>query len=385
MQRRILFFLFLISIVAGCADKKTEPNVSIHGHAPALKNSIIVIEELEPLKSTYKDSIQVNSAGDFECQMFISEPGFYLLKANEEFSILLLIEVGEHIHIADTSQMFGTFIQLNGSPGSSLIQDFEEYMAQQQERVNELAEGYYLARENPDYESIKAKLDSTYSEYVTNHRDYVYQFFADNPSSLVNLLVLNRKFGVIDVIDEQRDYELFYRIDSSLQISYPDNKHSLDHHERVKVLKGNLFDEYVKEEKLQPGRKAPDVIMKDTLGNPISLKSYTGQQVILYFWAGWDAESRKDNRQLREIYPNLKSRDIEIIGISLDENEVVWKGAIRLDQLKWPQVCEMKGFYAQIKKDYNVPDKLPYYYVIDENQKIRFKHHQLDSILVQLN
>lgn len=359
--------------------------MTIAGFLPALKNSTLIVEELEPLKSILKDSILVNSEGRFEYSLHVGEPGFFIMKTSKGNSTLLLLEEGEQLHIQDTSKVFGSAIFIQGSPGTSLILEFEDYMLNQQERVNLLAEGYYLARENPDYESIKAELDSTYRVYVKEHRDYIYQFFEENPGSLANLIVLNRKFGVVDVLDEEKDYELFYKIDSSLQQLYPENKHSIDHHERVKLMKGELFDEYVKEEKLQPGRRAPDVVMNDTMGNPLSLKSYTGQQVILYFWAGWDAGSRKDNRHLKKIYTELKANNVEVIGISLDENEVVWKGAIRLDQLNWPQVCELKGFYAQIKKDYNVPDELPFYYLIDEEQKIKYKHHQLDSLLVQLN
>ena len=142
---------------------------------------------------------------------------------------------------------------------------------------------------------------------------------------------------------------------------------------------------YVIEEKLSPGKRAPDVVVNDTSDRPVSLKSYTGKRVLLYFWAGWDAKSRQVNRRLVELYPKLKQNNTEILGISLDENRTVWMGAIRLDNLEWEQVSELKGFYSEIKKSYHVPDKLPYFYLINEEQKIAAKHADLDSILVLIN
>lgn len=385
MIARFLFFFAVILLVNSCSTDEQQPNVSIKGHFPEMAGMIIYFEELEPLRAVQLDSVKIGEGGDFSFDAVLSDAGFYLLKTSVENRVLLQLEGGEQLELRGDGPTMNDGLQIKGSPGSSQIQEFEVFMSFQRKRIDSLAVVYNDSRGQDDFFTIKQVLDSLYLGYVEDQRTYVFSFLDSHPGSLVNLILINRKLGTTSVIDENDDFLHLYRIDSILQLSYPGNKHVADHHERVKAIRGELFDSYVFEEKLSPGKKAPDVVLNDTAGQPVSLKSYTGKEVILYFWAGWDARSRKDNRKLVNIYPELKARNVEILGISLDENEVVWKGAIRLDGLTWPQLSELKGYYSKISKAYNVPEDLPFYYLIDNEQKIKYKHAHLDSLLVHLN
>lgn len=70
---------------------------------------------------------------------------------------------------------------------------------------------------------------------------------------------------------------------------------------------------------LEKGTKAPDFTLYDKNGNKISLSSFLGKKVVIYFYP-------KDNtpgctRQacaFAAAYNELKSRNIEVIGISKD-------------------------------------------------------------------
>jgi peroxiredoxin len=228
---------------------------------------------------------------------------------------------------------------------------------------------------------IKAELDSVYDIIYLDQRKYVADFVKEHPSSLVSLIVLNRKLGNSEVIDEEKDFHLFHQTDSLLTLNYPNNKHVLDHQKRTKEIRLRIFDYYQAERKVIPGKKAPDIVLNDTAGNPHSLKSFMGKKVIVYFWAGWDARSRQDNRKLVKMYDELKSNNTEIIGVSLDENEIVWKGAVKLDKLPWLNVSSLDGFRSEVKKSYNVPDELPFYYLLDEEHKIVGKSNKLAEIL----
>jgi peroxiredoxin len=228
---------------------------------------------------------------------------------------------------------------------------------------------------------IKAELDSVYDIIYLDQRKYVADFVKEHPSSLVSLIVLNRKLGNTAVIDEEKDFHLFHQTDSLLSFAYPNNKHVVDHQKRTKEIRLRIFDYYQAERKVIPGKKAPDIVLNDTAGNLHSIKSFMGKKVIVYFWAGWDARSRQDNRKLVKIYDELKLKNTEIIGVSLDENEVVWKGAVKLDKLPWLNVSSLKGFRSEVKKSYNVSDELPFYYLLDEEQRIVGKSLELDKII----
>ncbi len=130
---------------------------------------------------------------------------------------------------------------------------------------------------------------------------------------------------------------------------------------------------------------APNIVLKDTAGNFRTLKDLTGKKVLVYFWAGWNALSRQDNRKLVDLYPKLKAHNLEIYGVSFDENEKVWKGAMKLDKLPWIQVSDLEGLNSVVKKDFNVPDELPYFYIVDEKGKIVYRDHDLEKIIEKLN
>jgi peroxiredoxin len=385
MERVWIYIVFFLLILGSCSQPQTDPNTVINGSFAALSGSWIVLEELEPQRTKLLDSTLVDASGNFSFHFYSSEPGFFILVDKNKNTLVLQIDPEQEVEVSGPGSFIEGQISVSGSPGSQYILDFDQFLSTQRERVDSLGNVYQLVRGDDDFDKKKKSLDSVYRSLVQTHRTYVKKFINDHPTSLVNLLMINRRMGSAVVFDEKEDFPIFYKVDSLLQVHHPGNKHSRDHHERVQLQRGEIFDDYVIEEKLRPGKRAPDVVLPDTSGNPVSLKSYAGKTVVLYFWAGWDAQSRKDNRVLKSAYPTLRDRGIEILGISLDENEVVWKGAVRLDELSWPQVSELKGFYAQIKKEYHIPDKLPFYYLISPDQRIQYKHENLDSILVRLN
>ncbi len=385
MFRKLIIFLLAIVFSISCSGPERMPNVAISGSFPELAGEKIYLEELEPLDIVMVDSVEVSPAGSFQFDLYVEDAGFYVIRTVREKNLLLLLQPDEQVAIRSSGGGLGPVVDISGSSGSQEILGFEKFMDFQRQRIDSLGMAYDAARGGEDFFEVKRVLDSLYLSFVQDQRNYIFSFIKDHPGSLATLILINRSLGQTKVIDEEKDYHYLYQIDSLLQLSYPGNKHTADHHDRVLEIKGRIFDQYVIEEKLSPGKKAPDVILNDTSGQPVSLKSYTGRKIILYFWAGWDALSRADNRRLVKLYPGLRQNNTEILGISLDENEIVWKGAIRLDNLQWPQVSDLKGIYSDVKRSYNIPDELPFYYLVDEQQKIEYKHARLDSLLRHLN
>jgi peroxiredoxin len=329
--------------------------------------------------------MRMDPDGFFRFDIQIKESGFFLLRTDALNTILLLVEKEDEPNLSSENKIFSEGYQVKGSHGSALLRDFEMFMQRQKVRLDSISEAYYSARGSEYFMEIKQELDVLYDRIVEDQRRYIEDFVQNNPGSLASLIVLNRRLGQVHVLDEEEDFVFFHRTDSALTQQYPGNKHVVDHHKRVNEIRARIFDRRMAEEKVKPGKKAPDIVLPDTTGQMISLKSFTGKPTILYFWAGWNAPSRSDNRRLTELYPELQSKGVQMLGISLDENEVVWKGAIKLDRLSWPQVSDLQGLNSQISNAYNLPDRLPYYYLLDEKLKIVSKHSQMDSLLVELD
>lgn len=133
--------------------------------------------------------------------------------------------------------------------------------------------------------------------------------------------------------------------------------------------------------KLQPGMVAPEFSLNDPNGNAVSLSSvYKNNKITMIdFWAGWCNPCRKFNPVLVEIYKKYNKAGFGIIGVSLDNDENVWKKAIEDDKLTWIQVSDLQYFNGPVTKMYNVRF-IPQNIFVDQDGKIIKRQVEKDDI-----
>ncbi|MBM3442201.1 MAG: AhpC/TSA family protein [Bacteroidetes bacterium] len=90
------------------------------------------------------------------------------------------------------------------------------------------------------------------------------------------------------------------------------------------------------------GKPAADFHAPDTSGRDVRLTDFRGRFVLLDFWASWCVPCRQENPGLKALYASYKDKGLEIIGISVDEDGLRWKKAIREDALPWRHVSDLK-------------------------------------------
>jgi thioredoxin-dependent peroxiredoxin len=72
--------------------------------------------------------------------------------------------------------------------------------------------------------------------------------------------------------------------------------------------------------KLKIGDKAPDFKADDQNGNPVSLRDYKGQQIVLYFYPKDDTPGCTAQAcNLRDNFTELTEKGIVVLGVSVDE------------------------------------------------------------------
>jgi peroxiredoxin Q/BCP len=82
----------------------------------------------------------------------------------------------------------------------------------------------------------------------------------------------------------------------------------------------------VTEQRLAPGDPAPDFTLLDADGNPVSLSSYRGQRVIVYFYpAAMTPGCTKEACDFRDRLGELSSSGTAVLGISPDKPEKLAK------------------------------------------------------------
>lgn len=148
-------------------------------------------------------------------------------------------------------------------------------------------------------------------------------------------------------------------------------------HETMPAKKITVILEQYK--KLTDGNMAPNFTVKNPIGDSFTLYDVHCKLKLLHFWASNDSDCRQINSELVKYYQDYRSRGLEIVSISLDENTAEWKRAIGSDGMIWQNGIELKGWDAEPIRLYMV-NSVPYFVLIDAENRIVAKGLQVGTL-----
>jgi peroxiredoxin len=91
------------------------------------------------------------------------------------------------------------------------------------------------------------------------------------------------------------------------------------------------------------GTEAPNFLAVTLDGKAVALNDLRGKVVVLDFWATWCMPCIREIPGLRNLHARYKSDGLEIIGISLDEDEKLLRDFVLMQNLPWPQIYSLGG------------------------------------------
>lgn len=126
--------------------------------------------------------------------------------------------------------------------------------------------------------------------------------------------------------------------------------------------------------KLAVGNVPPNFNMTDLNGNEVNLygiassKKYT----LVMFWSSWCEHCKSEAPQVVTSYNFWKDKGLEIIGVSIDNNEQTWKSAVTERGFVFPSVCGMNHYRSPVAEGYRVT-KTPSYFLLNDKKEIVLK------------
>lgn len=129
-----------------------------------------------------------------------------------------------------------------------------------------------------------------------------------------------------------------------------------------------IFDDkveglYQKYARVSPGAAAPTFEAVDQNGNPVSLSQFRGKIVYLNFWASWCGACLRKMEFFDEFEAELSANGVEIVNISIDENQSSWESALTAHPFKGVQLLASSGKSRNIATAYDV-EAVPQYFIV---------------------
>ncbi|MCD8183021.1 MAG: redoxin domain-containing protein [Bacteroides sp.] len=138
---------------------------------------------------------------------------------------------------------------------------------------------------------------------------------------------------------------------------------------------------------LNVGDIAPDFKIESmSTEQPIAeLSTMRGKYVLLSFWASYDAHSRMQNASLSNVLRSASRNNVEMVSVSFDDYQSIFKETIRKDQIVTPTCfVETKGESSGLFKKYRLSRGFTNY-LLDDNGVIIAKNISAAELSAYLN
>jgi peroxiredoxin len=367
---KLIKAVLIVSIIlASCGENKN--NFTIKGTIHNGNGHLIYIKEMKSQGLVTIDSTMIEENGAFVLKGNTQHPGFYSLEIEDTKPITLIIHANDKIKVESNISQMGASYKVEGSKGSRLIKELITKLRKTNAKVDSLGQVFQKKRTDPEIETIKHQLDSTYKKAISGTRQYILDLIRNNPESLASLMALYQRISPNQKYIDYKEYmDVYAMVDSLLMQKHPESESVQNFHEQYQEARANYIEQQKREASLAIGKRPPDISLPTPEGDTLSLYNLEGNYVLLDFWAAWCQPCRRENPQLVQIYNKYHTKGFEIFQVSLDQSKKSWSQAIKQDNIgRWAQVSDLQYWQSSVVPVYNIT-KIPTNFLLDKELKI---------------
>jgi len=355
--KHLLLILIVTSGFVAC--KSSNHKFTIIGNIAGMPEQTVILEQLNANDIiTIVDSERSKPDGHFELSGISPEPGLYRVHFRQNKFILLSIDKGNVKVTSDWNSLENYTVA-----GMVASEELETFLAAIRGHLRDFNTMSVVL------DTLKAKgNDSILAEAKKNFQDMRQHFtqfvehYADSTHFEPNAIFAAR---MLNPASEGSFLELFTQNINTKFAGTKMTKEFTEYYvkvspkQRIQTNKGAL----------DPGSKAPELVLSTADGKVITLSSLRGKYVLIDFWASWCKPCRGENPNVVAAYQKYKDKNFTILGVSLDNNKDAWQKAVLDDHLEWTQVSDLKGWSSAAALIYSV-QSIPSNFLIDPNGNI---------------
>ena len=281
--------------------------------------------------------------GNFTLTGKVDVPGVaYIMSADRQAMIPVMLENAEFQVIAN-AQM----VHVEGGAMQTLYNEFDGINAALSQEQMKLQKQIQEAMNEQNQAKAQA-IDQQFRAAVKKAQDQEMKLLQDNSNTFVAAYVVAQSMGQMDLDFLKQRYDM------------------LGNDAKTSSFGQMIAQQIARLDALTPGHVAPNFMALTPEGDTLALHDVKGKVKLVDFWASWCGPCRAENPNVLKMYLKYQPKGLEIIGVSMDNDETAWKKAIEEDGLKWKHVIDGG---QQIAMAYNVRS-IPYTMLLDENNNI---------------
>ena len=221
----------------------------------------------------------------------------------------------------------------------------------------------------PKIDEYMEKLTFKHPDSIALSADYILKESESNRETFrYNLVKLTNKYETSNIMGMEKIFlylaENYYLTGKAY---WADSMLISKFEQRVKELKPN-----------QIGNIAPEIVARDTTMQLVTLSSLPNRYVVLLFYDPDCGHCRKTTLTLKEIYPDLRKKDVEVFAACTVTDVDRWKEYIRKHDLKWINVADPR-YHSNFRADYDVKTT-PMIYILNSKKEIIAKKSGADQV-----
>ncbi len=338
-MKKLTYLLAGAAVLAACQSQPTSFQVTGSLDGEPLENTNAILVKYKGRTPLFLDTVKVENnqfvfngvadTADFANIYFFKEGAERPFKATD-----FVLENG-NIQIKLTEQ--GDI--LSGTTNNELVSSLNA----KRDSLNNLIKEAFAAIDTSAAANIKEQqidqAQKTYKELAGKINDVYKTFIQENIGNMVGYNYFKQVGTSVFSFEEQEE------LVGKVPAQYADS-------DFIKYLKESIEAE----KKTAVGQKFIDFTMKTPQGKDLKLSDIVAKNkvTLIDFWASWCGPCRGEMPNVVKDYKTFKSKGLEIVGVSLDNNDKQWKDAIKELKITWPQMSDLKGWQCEGAKLYNV-------------------------------
>lgn len=374
MKKLMISLLSALLLLAACNEKKEIPGHLITGEIANADGQEAILIVFEDETERILDTVKIEN-GKFEIETETKELRQYvlLIGENEMPLILILDENAGDINIAGELPGIGDNYIISGSEESQYIKDYLVFLKPffEDEQAIYAQLNTVVPTDTVRIQGFIDQLDSI--SYI--QRDYAIKHMDSHPGSPASWLMLRELFPASGLLKfNPEDLVYFHKVADEMREKYPYSQYPDLIDRDIASVEAQIEQmnnpELAMGSGTAPFEYAPEIVMNDRDGKPLSLSSLRGNVVLIDFWASWCKPCREENPNVVRMYETYKNKGFTVFSVSLDDNKESWLKAITADNLSWPNhVSDLTGWQSSAAVDYGV-NAIPATFLIDGEGKV---------------